>query len=291
MSETATIADLRNVGVPNPEMAMFSGDVLGGAARAWTQSLQGQPFGRVVGQAGLSAVWGVSPLPEGPADAFAGAIKNWAGGGKVAKFGSKLLSQIPRGVRKVAQGVGRWGMRWAGPAITAYRLGTETKGLSAFGKVEKGTRIIGEEVISTAGFFAGMPIGALLGGALTGALEGGALGATLGSIAPGVGNVVGFVAGAAIGMGLAAAGSWAWNKVVDVAAAPAKIPGQAYRFMRDLGKRSTRLELGGGVSAANRTRAAHTMRQRHLMAMNKSGMNARSLLGREASMMHIRSMT
>jgi hypothetical protein len=267
-----------------PEVTGTSGDMWRGASAGWRESLKGQGYAESVLRGGASAVWGVSPLPEGPADAW----DAWIGGADkkgvtgIGKAARGLVSKIPRGVRAIAQTAGRAAFRWAGPVITTGRLATETRGRGVAGGINKGIRILGEETLGTAAFFAGMPIGAAIGGAI---------GGTLGSVAPGVGNAIGFVAGAAIGTAFSAAAGWGWNRAVDVAELPFRIAGAGYDFMRDLGKRSTRPELGGRVSAANRTRAAHTMRQRHLMAMSRSGVNERSLLGREANLQHIRSMT
>ena len=266
-----------------PEIGTTGSDVWQGAREGWQKNLKGQGYWKSVGKAAASPFWGISPLPEGPADAwdeYLGSAKSTDWFGKRALTGA--LSKIPRGARSALQATGRAALRWAGPLILTGRLATETRGKGVMGGMNKATRIVGEEVAMTAGFVAGMPIGAAIGGAIGGAL---------GSVAPGVGNAIGFVAGAAIGTAIGYAGGWAWNRAVDVAEMPYRIARGGYNFMRDLGKRSTKLELGGGVSAANRTRAAHTMRQRHLMSMNRSGMNARSLLGREAGMMHIRSLT
>ena len=126
-----------------------------------------------------------------------------------------------------------------------------------------------------AGAGAGMALGSWVGGALLG---------TLGSAAGPVGTVIGI----GIGMALGAAGAVAVNKIADAAEMPFRMAHSGYKYFRDLGRRSRKLELGGGISAGNQTRLAATMRQRGLQQMSRSGINARSLLGREASMMHLR---
>jgi hypothetical protein len=59
-----------------------------------------------------------------------------------------------------------------------------------------------------------------------------------------------------------------------------------WNYLKESGRRGTRLELGGGISTGNRSTMAYTMRQRALSQMNRSGINARSLLGQEASYLH-----
>lgn len=111
------------------------------------------------------------------------------------------------------------------------------------------------------------------GGSIGGAIVGAAVGAVAGSILPVGGNIVGAIAGATIGY---AGGE-----------ATANVGIGAVQFMHDLGMRSRRMELGGRVSAGLNTRAAHTMRARALQQINRSGINMRSVLSREATINHI----
>lgn len=110
------------------------------------------------------------------------------------------------------------------------------------------------------------------GGGVTGAIGAAVAGGIAGSIVPGLGTIAGFVGGiAAYGLGEAG---------VNVGL-------QGYDFLDNLGRRARRTELGGRVSAANMTRGAYTMRARALQQINRSGQNARSLLGRESQMLHM----
>lgn len=198
--------------------------------------------------------------------------KDFIGPQKRVKVGSfrntvyKAGMSLPEGVRSTARGLGHQVAKWFGPVWTAYRLGTEVPGNGVAGGIDRSVRIIGEEMAWTGGAMAGM-----------------AIGGTIGSAVPGLGTVVGMAAGFVIG-GTAA---WGWNRAVDVGEMPIRAVHQGYKFFRDLGIRSRRLELGGSVSAGNMTAAAATMRQRALLEMNRSGINARSLLGKEASMFHV----
>lgn len=218
----------------------------------------------IYGRGALSAFLPISPMAEGAGAVAGGATKGFFRG-------------LPSGVRSTGRAVGRTLSKWAGPLITAYRLGTEVPQAQGFGgKISKTVRVIGEEAAWTGGAMAGMAIGSAIGTALL----------------PGAGTVVGGVAGFLIGLPvgyvLGQAGANAVNKAVDIAEAPFRIAAAGYRGLRELGIQSKRLELGGGISAANRTQMAATMRQRALEQMNRSGINARSLLGREASYYHLR---
>jgi hypothetical protein len=168
--------------------------------------------------------------------------------------------------------------KWMGPVLTTVRLGTEVnisqQGWA--GAASKTGRIMGEEAAWSAGMAGGSVLGAKIGAGL----------GTM--VAPGIGSAVGFVAGVAIGAGLGAAGSWAWNKSMDIAEAPVRLAHAGWKYFEAAGKRSTKMELGGRASFANRTQIAHTMRARALQNMSRSGINARSLLGQEASYAHIR---
>ncbi len=182
----------------------------------------------------------------------------------------KAKGTVPKGIRATAGRVLGAGMKVAGPLMTGHRIATETQGMGLLGGMEKSGRIIGEEMVMTGSMFAGMSIGASAGMAL----------------GPG-GAIIGGAIGLGVGMVGGMAGSWALNKAIDVAEVPFRLGASGFKHFANRG-RDNRLELGGGVSAGNRTRAAYTMRQRALQGMNRSGMNARSLLGREASMCHIR---
>lgn len=184
------------------------------------------------------------------------------GFGKAAKEGGKGAAKGL--LRHVGGGLLKQGLKWLGPVMTTYRLSTETGGQGFFEGTSKAVRIVGEEAFMTGGAVLGGAIGTAIGGP--------------------VGTVVGIAAGMAIG----AAGSYAWNKFMDVAEAPARMAAAGWKYFRDAGRRSNRLELGGQMSRANRTGMAYTMRQRALSQMNRSGINARSLLGSEASYMHVR---
>jgi len=175
------------------------------------------------------------------------------------KSGKEMQSVIGSISPKLAR-AGKAAFAWAGPALVGYR--TYTEGIGNL------PRIITEEAASGVGFGIGSTLGAAVGAAA------GPVGATVGYFAGGM-------AGALIGQ---AAGS----TVADVGSAPFRAVPAAYKFFRNLGMQTRRLELGGSVSAGNRTMYAQTMRQRGLQQMNRSGMNARSLLGREAQFCHLR---
>jgi len=196
---------------------------------------------------------------------------------------SRYERYTTKGTRSILRGTGRLASKWMGPLFTGYRLSTEVGGQGFAGGVSQSARIIGEEFAFSAGMTWGMGVGTSIGGWA---------GGILGSIVPGAGTIVGtgigMVAGAAIGMAAGYAGQWAWNRVVDVAEAPFRIASQSWKYLRETGRHSSDLELGGGVSAANRSGMAYTMRQRALSEMNRSGINARSLLGQESSYLHIR---
>jgi hypothetical protein len=189
---------------------------------------------------------------------------------ELAPGGAKPLSFIEKstssGMRRVGRPLLKGAFALAGPVFTAHRLSTEgieTFHQQGFGAgVSKTTRILGEE----AAFAGGMAAGSAIGGKLGLAMGGG----------------VGFVAGIAIGAVLGHYGGEAWNVAVDIA----ETPFTAAKYLGEQGRQGVKLELGGGISRGNRTRLAHTMRQRALLQMNRSGINARSLLGMESSMLH-----
>jgi hypothetical protein len=180
-----------------------------------------------------------------------------------AKAGSKILSALPKALRAPVGMVGRTALKWLGPVITTYRLATETKGLGTIGKIDKSARILGEE-------------GAWAAGA--------GIGAVLGSVVPGIGTIGGMIVGAGIGY----VGSKAWNFGLDVAEAPIRMAARGWNALEAKGRQAKRLELGGRVSLGNTTSAAATMRQRAIGEIYRSGINQRSILGREASYMHTR---
>ena len=141
------------------------------------------------------------------------------------------------------------------------------KGFALFVPIEIGARALMGERVHEAAIKSTVS-------AVTGALAAGVAGGIAGTfLAPGVGTAVGFVAGIV--------GSMAGEAAGDV----------GMRFLDHLsatGRRVNRAELGGRLSSSMMTRSAYTMRARALQQMNRSGVNARSLLGREAVMMHLR---
>jgi hypothetical protein len=109
--------------------------------------------------------------------------------------------------------------------------------------------------------------------AVGGVIGAGLAGAAVGSVVPGLGTIAGLIGGIA--------GSIAAEKVGEAGIG-------AVEGLSELGRRARRTELGGRASAAMRTRAAATMRQRALQQMNRSGINERSLMGRESLLFHTR---
>jgi len=185
----------------------------------------------------------------------------------------KLAGALPKGAAAVGKRALGAAFKWLGPVVVGHRLYSEipkAKGIG--GKLSKTGRIFGEEAI----WGATMGLGLALGPAITGAL--------LGSAIPGAGTIVGLGAGLAIG----AAGTFGFNKMADVAEMPFRLGARGWNYLKARGRASRRLEMGGNLSAGNRTMAAATMRQRALQQMGRSGMNMRSLLGREATLMHVR---
>jgi len=189
--------------------------------------------------------------------------------------GKKAAGLLPKSIKNFGAAALKGVARWGGPVTTAYRLGYDNDFSSVGGFASKSTRIIGEEIAWGAGAAIGMKMGS-------------AIGAGIGTtFVPGVGTVAGFAAGMVIGAGIGMVGSYSVNKAIDAAEVPFKIGAAGYRYLRNTGK-DRRLELGGQISAGNASRQGYTMRQRALSQMNRSGINTRSLLGQEASMMHIR---
>jgi len=175
-----------------------------------------------------------------------------------------IMSMLPKSLRGAVSTAGRYALKWLGPAMLAYRLKTETGGYGALGGMEKAVRITGEEIIWGATAGAGAAIGTVLGGPL------------------------GMIAGAAVGMGLGYVGTKAWNFGLDVAEAPIRMATRGWNALEAKGRQAKRLELGGRVSLGNTTSAAATMRQRAIGEIYRSGINQRSILGREANYMHTR---
>jgi hypothetical protein len=151
----------------------------------------------------------------------------------------------------------------------------------------------GKELFSKVGLAAGVIFGALeyshkvergekrwkagmaAGGGIIGDVIGGAAGAALGFAVLGPpGSIIGGIAGALIGHGVGSFMGQAGAEGLD--------------YLRRLGRRASRVELGGRQSAAMLTKAAYTMRSRALGQMQRSGINARSYLGREAALFHMR---
>lgn len=266
-----------HLGLPGTiEMARPSADFIGpgrsGGAN-W-KSIRGRALRGAASSYFLGGASAVLPIPP-----------DWIGSMGRAAVGETGKAAGRIGFKAVAQGALRTGGAILGVGMTGYRLASEVPGNGVIGGVERGSRIIGEEVSSMAGFSVGAEIGSMAGAFIGGALGSVAL-PGLGTVGlAGVGSVVGGVVGGFIGSStIGAAGARAWNAGMDVAFAPVT----GAKFLHDLGIRSRRLELGGRVSAANTTRLAATMRQRALGEINRSGMNARSLLGREASLVHTR---
>jgi len=224
------------------------------------------------GRGALSAILPID-IVGGKQKAFMKEAAKGLGGG--TGMWAAVKGALPSGLRKAGGAVLGQATKWMGPLILAHRLKTETGGRGVLGGANKGVRIVGEEIAWAAGAGAGMALGSWVGGTLLG---------TLGSAAGPVGTVVGL----GLGIALGAIGSATVNKVADMAETPFRLAHSGYKYFRDLGRKSRRLELGGGISAGNQTRLAATMRQRGLQQMSRSGINARSLLGREAGMMHLR---
>ncbi len=222
-----------------------------------------------------SAFLPIEPMPHlmKGADEIAARERQILGGAKKTAYERFTKTAA---TRTLFRGAARTAGRWVGPLITGHRLVTETRGLGVAGGLNKGVRIIGEEAISTGSMVAGMALG-------------GKVGAGLGTmVAPGLGSAIGTVAGIAIGAVIGHYGGKGWNSLVDMAEMPFRIAESGWKYLEQQGKQSSKLELGGGMSRGNRSQHAYTMRQRALSQMNRSGVNARSLLGMEASMMHIR---
>lgn len=226
--------------------------------RSWTMGKH------VLGEAffgGLSAV-----APVGMRNAASQAIRDAASTtAKAGRWGA-LIKSIPEPVARLGKGAGRFVSRWLGPAITAYRLGTETRGKGLLGGADAAVRIVGEEVAWGAGAAAGASIGGIIGS----------------SVGP-----LGTVAGLVIGAGLGYIGAKGWNTMVDAFEAPFKLAKTAWDFLAEEGRSGRRLGLGGQVSFANTTQVAATMRQRALEGINRSVINSRSILGNEAQFCHL----
>jgi hypothetical protein len=220
--------------------------------------------GRFGFQGAFSAVLPIETIPDLPGQ---GSLLDQAWGGikKLVGPDSKVLASIekatPSGLKQGARAAGRAVSRWLGPVFTGYRLATEVPGKGVAGGAWHGARVVAEEMAYSGMFAVGMSVGTAFGGPIGGLAAGIALG-TVGQA----------VAGAAF----------------DVAGAPIRAVQTGYKYLRARGKAASRLELGGRTSAGNMTRYAYTMRQRALAQMNRSGINARNMLGGEASMMHIR---
>lgn len=226
-------------------------------------------LGEALGRGALSAILPMETIDPDFMRAQARGVGSSMNKGLMARVGS----YFPASVRSAAKKFGGHALRWIGPVITGSRLATETQGLGLGGGVGKGIHIVGEEMAWSAGF----GLGATLGPAMAAALG------VVGSAAGPVGTVLGMAAGFAIGGALA----YGTGKLLDIAEAPIRVAHSGWNYLRDLGKRTRGMELGGSLSAGNRSMAAATMRQRALQQMSRSGINARTLLGREATMMHM----
>lgn len=282
LAEQIGESSLRNLGTASFDWMKGAVNYEGEGVRSWFMNKATR-----LGDGGIDGAWNRLRQAGGGRSVGGGLAKTFARGAmssflpmeplspdqmkymsKVGGFGKAAQEGAEAGakglLRHVGGGLVRHGLRWLGPVITTYRLSTETQGKGFFEGISKANRIIGEEAMMTGGAMIGGAIGTAMGGP--------------------VGTAVGIAVGMAIGM----AGSYAWNKFMDVAEAPARAAAAGWKYFRDAGRRSNRLELGGQMSRANRTGMAYTMRQRALSQMNRSGINARSLLGREASLMHVR---
>lgn len=269
----------------------------GGGANQWNMAAGAARYGSAAqGSLGgvffggmASAVAPVEPMPwlvtsEARAAArervisSAGAPHPWRKGEYLDPKLSKWERLTTRGTRTAVRKAGRVLSKWAGPLITGYRLGTEVdpgrQGVG--GAISKTGRIIGEEALSTGAFAVGLGV---IGGAI-----GTAVAPVVGTA---VGGAIGLIAGGAIGLIGSEILGKQWNRFMDVAETPFRMAHAGWKFLEKSGKQN-RMELGGGISRGNRTRAAYTMRARALQQMNRSGINARSLLGQEAAYMHIR---
>jgi hypothetical protein len=154
--------------------------------------------------------------------------------------------------------------RAPGQLMKHARLGL--KGSAGFALLDIGLSVAGgEDVWKASVKGTTSAVGGAIGAALTGA--------AVGSVVPGLGTVAGIIGGMAWGI--------AGEKIGEAGIG-------AVEGLSELGRRARRTELGGRASAAMRTRAAATMRQRALQQMNRSGINERSLLSREATLMHLR---
>jgi hypothetical protein len=190
--------------------------------------------------------------PFGRGSKFHGSnLEGWKSGRVARAFGPQVGVATGRTVGNV--------FKWIGPVIAGARI---LQG-------DPIHRVIAEEGLSTAVGVTAMAAGSSI-----------AAGAGLGAAAGPVGLVVGAVAGMAA--------HYVGGKMVDAAEVPVRVAHEGYKQITALGRRQRRLELGGQVSKALQTRAAHTMRQRSLQQMTRSGINARSILGREATYMALR---
>jgi hypothetical protein len=211
-----------------------------------------------------------------------------AAGKSLPGFLGRAVQSLPDSVKAIGRFAGRNFFKWIGPVIWGTRMHYETQGLSPIMKVEKGIRITGEEAAYGFGAGVGMVAGPTIWAAVTAAIGStAAAGAAGGAAAGGVAGLPGMIVGAAIGLVIGAVGAYAWNKTVDLVEMPIRAGQMTWNYLKDLGIRQKRLELGGTISEGNRTPMAATMRQRALLQMQRSGINARSMLGHEASMMHL----
>jgi hypothetical protein len=231
----------------------------------------------VVGAYGRGALSSILPIEMMSKQEKEAMLKGLGGGGG---FFAPLTDRIPDTVKRIGSKALGLAGRLMGPAVTTYRLATETSGRGLAGGIWKGGRIVGEEMAWGGGMAAGMSIGAAVTAGITSAKIGGAIGSFAGPI--------GTIAGLGAGMVVGAAGAYTIGKLFDAAEVPFKMARAGWNYLKETGRQSAKLELGGRISRGNRTRLAHTMRQRALGQMNRSGINARSLLGQESSMMHFR---
>jgi hypothetical protein len=168
---------------------------------------------------------------------------------------TEAIQKAERGPGKVGalKRAGRFGL---GAAFVAVPMFTTPGGLEEKARATAGgvAGIVGWEIGSRAGMGIGAAAGSLLGPVGT------AIGAGAGYVAGGLAGAIGFDEG-----------FQALSRIPDRMV-------ERERARRNLNWR--------GDPTAFMTRAAHTMRQQSLQAMNRGQMSARSMLGREGVMLH-----
>lgn len=250
--------------MPNAEQEAVLADVVrehgGGQAVARSSGKIAQFWQGFGGQVlrGERSAWEVAAGFTGFADPMQGMFGG-AGSIRDATHAKQLLREGFRPTSMLKRFPGQLG-RQITQGASGMGLGAVAFGADIYLRTQMGESVTGATLRAT-------------GGTVGGAVGGAALGAVVGSIVPGLGTVVGSVVGGLIGYS-------AGEKTMDVGIS-------GVNFLHDLGERSRRVELGGRNSAGLNTRAAYTMRSRALQQINRSGINMRSLCGREAQAMHL----